>query len=70
LSSSITNYITLELGYKASNRYFLQKSGRPYYNNRRYDAVLYIDKTYALHSLHMQEVKEDEDLPETFPTGL
>ncbi len=37
---------------------------------RRYDAFLYIDKTHALHPLHMQEVKEDEDLPETFPTGL
>jgi erythromycin esterase-like protein len=37
---------------------------------RRYDAFLYIDKTHALHPLHMPEVKEDEDLPETFPTGL
>jgi hypothetical protein len=34
------------------------------------DAFLYIDKTHALHSLHNPEVKEDEDLPETFPTGL
>jgi erythromycin esterase len=37
---------------------------------RRYDAFLYIDKTHALYPLHKQEVKEDEDLPETFPTGL
>jgi erythromycin esterase len=37
---------------------------------RRYDAFLYIDKTHALHPLHMPEVKEDKDLPETFPTGL
>jgi len=37
---------------------------------RRYDAFLHIDKTHALHPLHMPEVKEDEDLPETFPTGL
>ena len=38
---------------------------------RRYDALLYIDKTHALHpSTSLQEVKEDEDLPETFPTGL
>ena len=37
---------------------------------KRYDVFLYIDKTHALHSLHMPEVKEDEDLPETFPTGL
>jgi erythromycin esterase len=36
---------------------------------RRYDAFLYIDKTHALHPLHMPEVK-DEELPETFPTGL
>jgi erythromycin esterase len=32
---------------------------------KRYDAFPYIDKTHALHPLHMPEVKEDEDLPET-----
>jgi erythromycin esterase-like protein len=37
---------------------------------KRYNAFLFIDKTNALHPLHMPEVKEDEDLPETFPTGL
>jgi erythromycin esterase len=37
---------------------------------KRYNAFIYIDKTHALHPLHMPEVKEDEDLPETFPTGL
>jgi len=37
---------------------------------KRYDAFLHIDKTCALHPLHMPEIKEDEDLPETFPTGL
>ncbi len=37
---------------------------------KRYDAFLHIDKTCALHPLHMSEIKEDEDLPETFPTGL
>jgi erythromycin esterase len=37
---------------------------------RRYDALLFIDNTHALHPLHMPEVKEDKDLPETFPTGL
>ena len=35
----------------------------------RYDAFLFIDETHALHPLHMQTIK-DEDLPETFPTGL
>jgi erythromycin esterase len=35
----------------------------------RYDAFLFIDETYGLHPLHMQTIK-DEDLPETFPTGL
>ena len=38
----------------------------------RYDAFVYIDKSEAIHPLHMPaesgEVKED--LPETFPTGL
>jgi hypothetical protein len=29
-----------------------------------------IKYTLYIHPLHMQEVKEDEDLPETFPTGL
>jgi hypothetical protein len=37
---------------------------------KRYDVFLYIDKTHTLHPLHMPKVKEDEDLPETFPTGL
>ena len=37
---------------------------------RRYDALLFINDTHALHPLHMAEVKEDVDLPETFPTGL
>jgi erythromycin esterase len=35
----------------------------------RYDAFLFIDETHALHPMHMQTIK-DEDLPETFPTGL
>ncbi|HET7642480.1 MAG TPA: erythromycin esterase family protein, partial [Nitrososphaeraceae archaeon] len=35
----------------------------------RYDAFLFIDETHALHPLHMKTIK-DEDLPETFPTGL
>ncbi|HKO40044.1 MAG TPA: erythromycin esterase family protein [Nitrososphaeraceae archaeon] len=35
----------------------------------RYDAFLFIDETHALHPMHMQPIK-DEDLPETFPTGL
>jgi erythromycin esterase len=36
--------------------------------NKRYDAFLHIDKTHALHPLHMPQM-EDTDLPETFPTG-
>jgi erythromycin esterase-like protein len=35
----------------------------------RYDAFLFIDETYALQPLHMP-VSPDEELPETFPTGL
>ena len=35
----------------------------------RYDAFLFIDETHALHPLHMQTIK-DEDLTETFTTGL
>jgi erythromycin esterase len=35
----------------------------------RYDAFLFIDETHALHPLHMP-VSSNEDLPETFPTGL
>jgi erythromycin esterase len=40
--------------------------------DKRYDAFLFVDKTHALHPLHMPEVKEDKEkeLPETFPTGL
>jgi erythromycin esterase len=35
----------------------------------RYDAFLFIDETHALHPLHMP-ISPDEELPETFPTGL
>lgn len=35
----------------------------------RYDALLFIDQTRALWPLHMTE-SPDEELPETFPTGL
>jgi erythromycin esterase-like protein len=35
----------------------------------RYDAFLFIDETHALNPLHMP-VSPDEELPETFPTGL
>jgi erythromycin esterase len=35
----------------------------------RYDAFLFIDQTHALNPLHMP-VSPDEELPETFPTGL
>src|SRR5216117_54000 len=34
----------------------------------RYDAFLHIDKTQAIHPLHMQELREEPDLPETFPS--
>jgi erythromycin esterase-like protein len=36
----------------------------------RYDALLFIDKTNALSPLHMQQIKNDRDLPETFPSGV
>jgi erythromycin esterase-like protein len=35
----------------------------------RYDAFLFIDETHALHPLHMPTI-DDEDFPETFPTGV
>jgi erythromycin esterase len=35
----------------------------------RYDAFIHIDETHALHPLHMP-VSPDEELPETFPSGL
>jgi erythromycin esterase len=36
---------------------------------KRYDTFLFIDETRALHPLHMP-VSPDEELPETFPTGV
>lgn len=36
---------------------------------RRYDALLYIDQTRALHPLH-DESYDEHEIPETFPTGL
>jgi erythromycin esterase len=35
---------------------------------RRYDAFLYLDKTQALHPLHVRARKDGEP-PETFPSG-
>ncbi len=34
------------------------------------DVILHIDTKDALQPLHMPEIKEDNDLPETSPTGL
>jgi erythromycin esterase-like protein len=36
---------------------------------RRYDALLYIDETHALHPLHMNARAEGE-MPETYPSGV
>jgi erythromycin esterase len=36
---------------------------------RRYDAFLYVDETAALHPLHIRPRREEE-VPETFPTGV
>jgi erythromycin esterase-like protein len=35
----------------------------------RYDAFVFIDKTRALHPIHMP-LSPDEEVPETFPTGV
>ncbi len=35
----------------------------------RYDAFIHVGETHALHPLHMR-VSPDEELPETFPSGL
>ena len=35
----------------------------------RYDAMLYVDRSHALHPLHMTPVPEHE-VPETFPSGM
>lgn len=35
----------------------------------RYDALIYIDQSHALHPLHM-EVVDDGEAPETFPSGM
>jgi erythromycin esterase len=37
---------------------------------RRYDALLYIDHTHALHPLHVAEIEEPREVPETYPTGV
>ena len=37
--------------------------------SKRYDALIFIDKTNALSPLHMKAIK-NKDLPETFPTGV
>ncbi len=35
---------------------------------RRYDALLYLDRTRALHPLHLKV--EHEEVPETYPSGV
>src|SRR5215212_6584793 len=37
---------------------------------KRYDAFLHIDETHALSPLHMPEIDDQKEIPETFPTGL
>ncbi len=37
---------------------------------RRYDAFLYLDVTEALHPLHDVQLREDHEVPETFPSGV
>ena len=36
---------------------------------RRYDALLYIEETQALHPLHMP-VRKNREVPETYPSGV
>ena len=36
---------------------------------RRYDAFLFIDETRAVDALHMP-VKDDAEVPETYPSGM
>jgi len=36
---------------------------------RRYDALLYLDQTQALHALPVRRAAEEE-VPETFPSGV
>ena len=36
---------------------------------KRYDAFLYLDETQALQPLHVQ-VREEGEVPETFPSGV
>jgi erythromycin esterase-like protein len=37
---------------------------------RRYDAFLYLDWTHALRPLHEVHALEDEEVPETYPSGM
>ena len=36
----------------------------------RYDAFLYLDETHALHPLHAEPVGADDEVPETYPSGV
>jgi erythromycin esterase-like protein len=37
---------------------------------RRYDAILFIDESHALHPLHIEPAAVGETAPETYPTGV
>jgi erythromycin esterase-like protein len=37
---------------------------------RRYDALVYLDRTGALHPLHEVRAREEGEVPATFPTGV
>ena len=38
--------------------------------SRRYDAMLYLEQSEALRPLHVARLKPEQDLPETYPSGL
>ena len=37
---------------------------------RRYDAFLFLDETRALEPLHDVKVRDDGEVPETYPSGV
>ena len=37
---------------------------------RRYDAFLHVDQTEALRPLHVDAIQEEEEMPDTYPSGV
>jgi erythromycin esterase-like protein len=73
LSEQAENLFSLRIGHRAIGVVYNpagERSGNyvPSVLSRRYNAFIYLDRTKALHPLHMQP--HNKKIPETYPFGI